>query len=437
MSSLIVSSGQQRSMRSIQETTVPSHIMRSSRSLLTLGLCCVLGMTFPPAAAADREPADERKETHLSSVAASGNDAEPESRADPGEEESATDKPSKGFWSNIVPVPIFITEPAVGKGLGVALGYFHPSPEGDANPDKPIAVSGRSFDDEIGIRHAQPTVTGVAAGYTANDTKFFAIGHSRTFNEDHVRLNVAAGWADVFADIYVLGIPFEFNIEGYLFYADTRVRFGDSDFFWGVGVTALDAENEFLLELPEGPSLGFLATDFLDIGLTGRLMYDSRNDPLFPSSGQRVDLTVAMHDKSVGADFDYVHSTIKALTFHPVGERTVVSGRIEAQQVTGDPPFFAVPYVGLRGIPALRYQGKRVAVAEAEVRYRFAPRWTALAFAGLGWRDRPPQKDDESIYNFGVGGRFKVLKDREVWLGLDIARGPEDVNWYIQVGQAW
>ena len=416
---------------------MPSHIMGSSRNLLTLGLCCVLGMTFPPAATADREPAEESRETNLSSVAASGNDAEPESRADPGEEESATDKPSKGFWSNIVPVPIFITEPAVGKGLGVAVGYFHPTPNGGSSDDAPIVLDGESVEDVLDDRKVQPNMTGVAIGYTNNDTKFFGVGHSRTFNRDHVRLNVAAGWADVFADIYLLGIPFEFNIEGYLFYADTRVRFGDSDFFWGVGATALDADNEFLLPLPDLPPLGLLATEFLDIGLTGRLMYDSRNDPLFPSSGQRVDLTIAVHDQSVGADFDYVHSTIKALTFHPIGERMVISGRIEAEQVSGDPPFFAVPYVALRGIPALRYQGERVAVGEAEFRYRLATRWTALAFAGLGWRERPPVKDDESIYNFGVGGRFKVLKDREVWVGLDIAQGPEDTYWYIQVGQAW
>jgi hypothetical protein len=24
-----------------------------------------------------------------------------------------------------------------------------------------------------------------------------------------------------------------------------------------------------------------------------------------------------------------------------------------------------------------------------------------------------------------------------LWIGIDIARGPEDTYWYIQVGQAW
>ena len=76
-------------------------------------------------------------------------------------------------------------------------------------------------------------------------------------------------------------------------------------------------------------------------------------------------------------------------------------------------------------------------MAETEVRYRFASRWTALAFAGLGWRETGRLQKDESIYNYGIGARFKALKHREVWVGLDIAQGPEDTHWYVQVGQSW
>ena len=38
--------------------------------------------------------------------------------------------------------------------------------------------------------------------------------------------------------------------------------------------------------------------------------------------------------------------------------------------------------------------------------------------------------------HYGIGARFRVLKNQNVWVGVDIARGPEDTNWYIQVGQA-
>ena len=345
---------------------------------------------------------------------------------------------SAGFWHNIVPVPIFVTEPAVGQGLGLALGYFHPTKNDSSKANSPLAVDTRSSADALDQQTAPPTITGIAGGYTNNGSMLFGVGHTRTMKYDHIRLNLVAGWADVFADIYVLGVPFEFNIVGLLFYADTRIRLGDSNFFWGVGCTAMDAENTFLLPLPgDKPPLGLLAFDFLDVGLTGRLLYDTRDDPMFPSSGQKVELTVTVHDESIIGDFDYVVSKLNALIYHSLGSHLVISGRIEGQHVTGDAPFFAVPYVQLRGIPALRYQGDSVIMGEAELRYRFAKRWTVLAFAGLGWRDEGPLQHDDSIYNLGIGGRYKVLKDREVWMGIDIAQGPEDLHWYVQVGQAW
>lgn len=411
------------------------------KKMFNIMLCFVfaawVAIITPISAIAAEEPELPGEKATGLPAAVEKDDTVTESRSDQAKGGGETKESTQGFWRNVVPVPIFLTEPAVGKGLGVAIGYFHPTRADGGEADAPFAINGTSVDDTLADRKAPPTITGVAAGYTNNHTKFLGIGHSRTFKKDHVRMNVAAGWADVFADIYVLGIPFEFNLEGYIFYADTRVRFGDSDFFWGVGASALKADNTFLLPLPDRPPLGLLDFDFLDIGMTGRIMYDSRNDPMFPSSGQRVDLTVAAHNSAIGGDYDYVLSKIKALTYHPLGTKMVISGRLEAQVVSGDPPFFAVPYVALRGIPALRYQGDRVAVAEAEFRYRIATRWTALAFGGLGWRDSGPLKRDDSIYNFGIGGRFKVMKNREVWVGLDIARGPESTYWYIQVGQAW
>jgi len=43
----------------------------------------------------------------------------------------------------------------------------------------------------------------------------------------------------------------------------------------------------------------------------------------------------------------------------------------------------------------------------------------------------------QSIYSYGLGGRYKIFEAQNVWVGLDIARGPEETYWYIQVGHAW
>ena len=38
---------------------------------------------------------------------------------------------------------------------------------------------------------------------------------------------------------------------------------------------------------------------------------------------------------------------------------------------------------------------------------------------------------------FGAGARYNIFASHNVWAGLDLARGPEDWTWYIQVGHPW
>ena len=60
-------------------------------------------------------------------------------------------------------------------------------------------------------------------------------------------------------------------------------------------------------------------------------------------------------------------------------------------------------------------------------------------FGGVGFTSDayPIFENPDSIYNFGVGGRYNIFEAHNVWVGLDIARGPEDWNWYVQVGHPW
>ena len=77
--------------------------------------------------------------------------------------------------------------------------------------------------------------------------------------------------------------------------------------------------------------------------------------------------------------------------------------------------------------------------AEVEGRYNFTPKWAMIGFAGAGKvnSDIPVFDTEQDIYNFGLGARYKIFDAQNVWVGIDIAKGPEDYNYYIQVGQAW
>jgi hypothetical protein len=158
-----------------------------------------------------------------------------------------------------------------------------------------------------------------------------------------------------------------------------------------------------------------------------------------PNRGRIFELAAWRYDDSFGGDYNYWNYKLKLVSFHQLHEKFVLGWRFEYSAIDGKAPFFAVPYVNLRGIPALRYQGERVAVAELEGRYTFSPKWALVGFVGTGEvsSDVPGFDTDQSIYNFGIGGRYKIFDAQNVWVGIDIAKGPEEYNWYIQVGQAW
>lgn len=370
-----------------------------------------------------------------------GEEARPDSEAEytkPKKEKKRKD-PNRG---RILPIPIFITEPAIGEGFGLALAYFH------RKKDMP---EGRTIADPDTINQASkeqappPTVTGIMGAYTSNKTAAVGVGHMNTFKDDHIRFTGLLAIADINSTFYLLDHPFKFNLRGSLAFQETRFRFGDSRLFWGIGLSYLDASSAFKVDLPgdiplsDEESLELFRSELQNVGLSAKFAWDSRDNTNMPNQGQLFDFAAWRYDTAIGGDYDYWDTRLKLLSFHPLHEKFVLGLRLEFSAIDGPAPFFAIPWVTLRGIPAMRYQGKRVGVFEAEGRYNFTPKWALLGFAGVGKVDTKIEflETNQSIYNYGVGGRYKIFDAQNVWVGIDIARGPEEFNWYIQVGSAW
>ena len=91
------------------------------------------------------------------------------------------------------------------------------------------------------------------------------------------------------------------------------------------------------------------------------------------------------------------------------------------------------------GIPALRYQNETTAVLASELRWNLAERWAAVGFIGFGATsgDVPVFKEEDSIVAGGLGGRFLFRPQDSLWVGADIAKGPEDWVVYIVAGHKW
>ncbi len=80
----------------------------------------------------------------------------------------------KGF----LPVPVIITEPAVGYGAGAGLLFFHQSVR-DAQKAK--------VEKEDEVLSLPPSISGLFGAYTENDSWFAGGGHFGSWKDDTVR----------------------------------------------------------------------------------------------------------------------------------------------------------------------------------------------------------------------------------------------------------
>jgi len=350
---------------------------------------------------------------------------------EPGEEEQEESK-----RGNFLVLPIFITEPAIGEGLGAGVVYFHKKD----NSAKPRVSTAGAVGKTAKKSKPPPTATGAFGFYTSNDTAGVGVGHVNSFKDDKYRVVGALANMRINSEIYLADIPFGFQIEGNLVYSIAKRRTGTSNMFFGLSLMALDADVKFNIDPGNTPPINLADFALTNIGIAGSAIYDARDNSTMPNRGQLIDFTLWRYDEAIGSDFGYWSARLKAHSFHQLHKKFVLGLRFDVSSVDGSPPFFAVPFVSLRGIPALRYQAKTAGAFEVEGRYGFSKRWAGVVFGGAGFTkgiEQPEFETAQNIKSIGAGVRFQALQEQDVWIGLDIAKGPEDYAWYIQIGQGW
>jgi len=351
------------------------------------------------------------------------------------------EKAEKGKGPSFIPIPIFITEPAIGYGLGAALGYFHPrkgEPDVVAESISPAFTSGTppTQGTDKGKKRP-PTISGVAVAYTENGTWGAGVGHSASWREDRMRYKGALAYANVNSTFYYLDTPVDFNLKGGLLYQDLKLRIGSSDFWLGGRFSYMNADSGLEQESDAGVDFG--GDGIADSGLAFAAIWDSRDNTMTPNHGQLIELVAWRYDEAIGGDFNYWKSEFKALSFHQFSEKFVLGLRLDCNAVDGEPPFWSYPWITLRGVPALRYQNDFAGAFETELRWNLFTKWAVLAFAGVGATrgDTLIYEDESGIVAGGIGGRYLFRPEDDLWVGVDVAVGPEDAYAYIQVGHAW
>lgn len=333
--------------------------------------------------------------------------------------------------TGFLPVPIIITEPALGFGAGAAITYFHPPKE---------------IDQDLHPHRGPPSISvGFAAG-TENGTSLFGAAHSGVWKDDHVRYLGAIANADIKLKFYPdLGQQsaardgIQFNLDGTFLYQQVQFRLRESNWWLGSNYLYINAENSFDASGDPGSGLPNPLAEFDQGGLGAFVEYDSRDTTFTPTQGLKGVLEFRNYDKRWGSDFNYDHIAGSLQHFSPFGDYSSLGVRLDAETVSGDVPFFGYPYVNLRGIPAFRYQGEEVVTAEVEYLWGLTSRWTVAIFAGAAKTTTVEEfsAKGETVASGGAGFRYRIARNLGMQLGMDVARGPEETSIYLTVGSAW
>ena len=343
----------------------------------------------------------------------------------------------KGF----LPVPIIITEPAVGYGGGVALLFFH------AKKDEPVEDAKRNLQNGAEERKPSlpPSISGVMGLATENGTWAAGGFHFGTWRKDHIRYTGAVGYPSVNLTFYgseerpILKNGIDYNLEGWFLLQEIIFRIKNTNLFLGPKLTYFDStstiDTKFSIKGINSWELGLK-----NYGLGLVLKYDSRDNIFTPNTGINAEISTLFYKgEGIISSREYTITDATSRIYWKLPVDVILGWRLDGGFSGGDVPFYSLPYINLRGIPAMRYQGQYALSTDVEARWNVNDRWSLVFFGGLGRTADSMSNfsDSEDRWAGGAGFRYLIARVLGLYTGVDIARGPEEWTFYIQTGSAW
>ncbi len=328
----------------------------------------------------------------------------------------------------VLPIISPITEPAVGYGGVGALLYF-------------ITKKPKDGTDKIPI----PDIAGAGGGLTQNGTWFAGLGYLGFWKEDKIRYRGVVGYGDINLKYYrslnliPKEISAEFGIKSTFILQQVKFRLGDSDFFLG-GKYTFGKTNVQFPKIFDFPEIDPLVMDFTNSGVSVIGEFENYKNVFSPNNGMRIHLDYLQNLEFLGSDRNWGKVTFSSVFYFPVNHFWTPAIRVESILATGDAPFYQKPFVALRGVPAMRYQGDLTILAETEQSFNInSSRWDLVGFGGIGTAFRSIEKMEAGDLAWSAGGGFRYMLARLFGLkmGIDVARGPEDWAFYVVFGSAW
>ncbi|MDR2901964.1 MAG: outer membrane protein assembly factor [Lactobacillales bacterium] len=332
-----------------------------------------------------------------------------------------------------VPVPIVITEPAVGGfGLGVVPVFI--------TPNKPIERDGKKYP-------VMPDMTMAGGAYTANKTWLVAGGKIGVIEKYGLQYKILGAYADAKLDFYEhlprlnRDAKFKLDIKTTPVYLSLAKQLSDPRFTFGVDYLFAKVDVSPRVENSDIPQKWIRSFDSVLSALGILAEFDGRDNIFTPNKGIKASIHARASSKSLGSDFDYQTFEEALYWYHPVMPRWVSALRFDTQQITGSPPFYVKPFIDMRAVPSVKYQGDFTGLIETEQRFDIGPqkRWSVVGFAGAGkaFNTMNDFSDQKWVYSYGIGARYLLAKKLNLRVGLDIAKGRDGYAYYIVFGSSW
>jgi hypothetical protein len=337
------------------------------------------------------------------------------------------------YSNGFILVPTIITEPSLG-GIGGALVPVF------LNKRPPVidTVNGK-----VRVTRVNPDITGAMAMYTGNNSWMIGAFRSGTFTKPRITYRVAAAYADVNLSFYktfanIGDREFKFNFKTIPVYLQGLKQFNDAR--WSAGMQYLFLSTKLS---PIGDSLPDFVSNKEVNSIVSQLgaivQYDGRDNIFTPDKGVRLQTNFFWSNSAIGSDYNSWRINYSGIGYTPITPKLIGGLRIEGQQSLGNPPFYLLPYIDLRGVPSARYQGNATLLTEAETRWDLYKRWSVVFYGGTGvaydsWSN---MFEKPLVYSYGTGFRYLIARKFNLRMGADIAHGPETWAYYIVFGSSW
>ncbi|HEX4522982.1 MAG TPA: hypothetical protein VH704_05635 [Casimicrobiaceae bacterium] len=326
-----------------------------------------------------------------------------------------------------LPIPLVVTEPAVGYGGG-AVGMF-------VRPRKEAGEEG----------WARPDISAVGGMATQNGTWAAFGADASRWMDGRLRTLAGGGTGQVNLDFYGLGLDrpsFDQKVRYSLQFSGAVVQanwtLGPKS-PWAIGLRYVFADvDPKLRDQPAFPGLA----DRIRVKVsapTAIVEYDSRDNVFTPTRGIYAETSYMASRESLGASDDFERFQQVVLAWRSFPHQVTIGARADYAWSSDGTPFFLRPYIQLRGVPAVRYQGDRMASLELEARWQFFGRWSLVGFGGAGTvrTSRDAFSVTQNVGSGGIGFRYELASKFGMHAGLDVAHSPGTTAVYFTVGNAW